>query len=82
MGGVRKAQGRLTFAAFHRLTGLSERGARKLLLKLAWMADPQGTPATYDPRLVDIINAMRGLPHRDLEPAHKDWLARYIKENS
>lgn len=36
---------------------------------------------TYDARILDLLRALRDLPHRALEPVHSDWLARFQKEH-
>lgn len=77
MGRVRKAQARLSAAQIGRELHLSDRRVRKLLRTYAWLADPQGTPPTYDPRFVHRYRAMHGIGI--IEPVHRDWLARYLK---
>lgn len=72
---------RISFAQIRRETGLTRHSATKLLTRFGWVADKKGTPPTYDARILDLINAMRGLPHRSLEPAHRDWLTRYQQEH-
>jgi hypothetical protein len=72
---------RVSLTQLAKLTGLSKARTRRYVVKFAWIADPVGDPPTFDARLVDVVQAMRGLPHRTLEPAHRDWLATYLKEN-
>lgn len=72
---------RISYTQIRRETGLSRHRADKLLARFGWLADKKGTPPTYDARILDLINAMRGLPHRSLEPAHRDWLTRYQQEH-
>lgn len=59
--------------------GLSHWEAARLLRKTAF-AYPRGADGLYDARALDLLRAMRGLPHRALKPVHKDWLAHYLKE--
>lgn len=59
--------------------GLSPRLTSKALRKVRWACPPQGNPPKWDPRVVDLIHAMRGEPHRPLEPVQSDWLARFQK---
>lgn len=58
---------------------LSPRLTSKALRRVRWVCPPQGHPPKWDPRVVDLINAMRGEAHRPLEPAETDWLARFQK---
>lgn len=59
--------------------GASRKIARKWLAKYRWAYPPRGIPPRWDARIVDFIHAVRGQPHRPLEPAHQDWLTRYQK---
>lgn len=64
--------------------GISRARAVKVMAKVAW-AYPVTTHrgrTLYDARVVDLIRALHGQPHRTLEPAHSDWLASYLKENA
>lgn len=72
---------RLGLKTIAREMGLTKWQARKALRKVAWAYPPEGDPPTYDPRAVDLLQALRGLPHRPLEPVHRDWLTRYQKEH-
>lgn len=56
--------------------------ARKALHKVRWVCPAFGSPPRWDPRVVDLIRAMRGLPHSPLEPVHNDWLTRYQEGTS
>lgn len=51
---------------------------------MTWLeaAVPRGHPPTYDARVIDVIRALRGLPHRPLEPVHEDWLTAYLSGGS
>lgn len=69
----------LTLAQVARELGLTPEQARKRLLKYRWAYPPSGTPPRWDPRVVDLLNAVQGKPHRQVEPAHKDWLSAYEK---
>lgn len=55
--------------------------ARKELRRVRWICPSHGRPPRWDPRVVDLIHALRGEPHRQLEPPHRDWLARYQEGN-
>lgn len=71
---------RITAGEVARILGLGRDRTLKLLARLpGFEPDAHGR---YDPRALDLLRAMRGLPHRALEPVHKDWLARYMKENT
>jgi hypothetical protein len=73
----------LTLPQLAREMALTPLMARKDLRKVEW-AYPrkviQGR-AHWDSRVLDLLRALRGQPHRTLEPAHSDWLAEYLKEN-
>lgn len=69
----------LTLAQVARELGMTRRYAQKALRKVEWAIAPQGDPPRYDARLLDLIRAMHDKPHRTLEEAHKDWLARYLE---
>lgn len=81
MGRVRKDQDRLTLTALAAAIGVSEKRARKLVVRYAHMARPEGSPPTYNPRFPDLYRASRNTPHQPVEPAHRDWLARYRQEH-
>lgn len=70
---------RVTLTYFATVLGVTRLKASKDLRRIRW-AFPPDRQGLYDPRAVDLLRAMRGLPHRPIEPAHKDWLARYVEE--
>lgn len=59
--------------------GISWREAQRDLYRLRWAFRPR-PDGRYDPRVLDLLRALRAQPHRALEPVHQDWLARYLKE--
>lgn len=59
---------------------LTRKQAYKHLHRVRWVFPPEGSPPKWDARVLDLIRAMRGLPHRQLEPVHEDWLTRYLEE--
>lgn len=59
--------------------GLSWRKAGKSLRRVHAVYPPDDR-GLYDARVLDLIRAMRGQPHRALEPVEHDWLTRYMKE--
>ena len=73
----------LTLAQVSREMGLSRVMARKDLRKIRFAYPPRAIQGNeyWDARALDLLRAMRGKPHRTLEPAHADWLARFLKEN-
>lgn len=74
----------LRLAAIARATGQTRHQAKKDLRKIKWAYPPIPTQTglVWDARAVDFLHAMRGQPHRTLEPAQLDWLARYLKETN
>lgn len=62
-----------------RVLGMSWDKAGKSLARVRALFPPD-EHGLYDARALDLIRAMRGQPHRALEPVHKDWLVRYLKE--
>lgn len=73
----------LTLPQLAREMSLSPLMARKQIRKVEW-AYPRmvlQNRAHWDARCLDLLRAMRGQPHRTLEPAHSDWLADFLKEN-
>lgn len=61
--------------------GCGEHAAYKTLRKWEHVY-PRAADGTYDARILDLIRALRDLPHRALEPVQQDWLARFQKEHS
>lgn len=59
--------------------GLSWRKAGKSLRRVYVVYPPDGS-GLYDARVLDLLRAMRGQPHRELSPVENDWLSRYLKE--
>lgn len=59
--------------------GITWSQAERALHKVQWAYPP--IKGRYDPRVLDLLRALRGQPHRALEPVHQDWLARYLKES-
>lgn len=59
--------------------GVTRRAAEKQLRRFRWAYPPEGDPRHWDARVIDLIHALHGRPHRTLEPAHQDWLARYLR---
>lgn len=70
---------RIGLTQISRELGVTRKIAAKMLRKVRWVCPPLGKPPKWDPRTVDLIRAMQGKPHRQLEPAHNDWLSRYLK---
>jgi hypothetical protein len=60
------------------VSGVSWKRTRKALRRLAHIYPPDEL-GTYDARVLDLLRAMRGQPHRALEPVERDWLARYLR---
>lgn len=58
--------------------------AAKHLRKISWAYPPvrRQQRLVWDARCLDLLRAMRNQPHRTLESAHMDWLARYLKEQA
>lgn len=71
----------MTVGAAARELGLGWRRARKVLRRLEHVF-PADEAGTYDARILDLLRALRGQPHRALEPVETDWLARYLKEST
>lgn len=70
---------RLGLALLAREMGLGLKPARKQLRKVRHLYPPVGTPPTWDPRCLDLLRALRGQPHRTLEPVELDWLTAYVE---
>ena len=70
-------QGLIGLAQIARELDLTPDLARKELRRVRWVCPPHGRPPKWDPRVVDLIRAMQGKPHRQLESVHQDWLTRY-----
>lgn len=79
-----------TLAEIAREMDVTRTVANKDLHKVRWVYPPRWMPGhggrgryrLWDHRVIDLLRAMRGLPHRTLEPAHSDWLARYQKREA
>lgn len=69
----------LSLAQIAKELGLTRTVAFKRLHKYRWAFPSQGCPPRWDPRVVDLLNAVQGKPHRQVELAHKDWLSEYEK---
>lgn len=80
-GSTDPLSGRVTKRQVALELGLSPWQTRKLLTRYRWAARPAGNPPTYDARFIDFIRAVRGQPHRPLEPVHLDWLTRYQEDH-
>lgn len=74
----------LTLTQIGREMSLSPAMALKHLRKIAFAYPMQQrqNQNVWDARCLDLLRAMRNQPHRTLEPAHSDWLATYLKEQS
>lgn len=62
--------------------GVGRRVAAKELAKVAFCYPPSQEPVRYDVRALDLLRALRGQPHRTLEPAAADWLSRHLEGES
>lgn len=62
------------------MLGVSTWRVRKILAANAFIARPQGTPPTYDPRFPDLYRTLYDQPHQPIELRDRDWLARYLKD--
>lgn len=83
--------GRVTFSAIVRELELPRQHVFELLRVLGpyLRADyrrtlPQRGKAgmTYDARVIDYLNEIRGNAHRSIEPPDSDWLAHYIERGT
>lgn len=80
-GGARSDPHRVTVHHAMTVLGLPHTRTVKALHKLRF-AYPPDQNGTYDARVLDLLRAMHGQPHRALEPVHQDWLARYLEESN
>lgn len=62
-------------------TGLTRYKAAKAVARLKALFVPDSL-SRYDPRVIDLLNALHGRPHRELSPPEKDWLSRYLEGRS
>lgn len=62
--------------------GVTRKRAVKELRRVRWAFPPEGDPPKWDARALDLLNALFHRPHRTLEPAHQDWLSRYLSGES
>jgi hypothetical protein len=74
------AEPRVTVNHCATVLGVSWRRTQKALSRLRALYPPDAS-GTYDARVLDVCRALRGQPHRALEPVESDWLARYLKES-
>lgn len=76
---------RLTLPQIATELGVSIERARRLLrTKGRWLgaktaqAPGPGRPTTYDAGVVELLRALLGQPHRQLEPPESDWLSHFL----
>lgn len=65
--------------AIARELGCTRTQAGKQLAKVAFCYPAVGSPPRWDARVLDLLNALHGRPHRALEPVTADWLSRYLQ---
>lgn len=70
--------GRVFVAEIARELGVSEVRTRQLLHKYWWVGGQRavGDP-TYDASVIEMLRALLGQPHRQVEPPESDWLSEF-----
>jgi hypothetical protein len=60
------------------LLGMTHSQIKDLLRQVSWLplARPIGLPASYDPRLLEVLRALHHQPHRSV--GADDWLTDYL----
>jgi hypothetical protein len=59
--------------------GLTKARAALALYRVRALYPRDPLDKTWDARVIDVVNALHGRPHRDLSPPARDWLSRYLE---